>query len=48
MHFDIQSIVAFSMLAFVVVHLSNKYVVKPIRKKKAVEDGCGPDCSCNH
>ncbi len=48
MEFDIQSFVAVGMLALVLVHYSNKYVVKPIRSKNDKNESCGPDCSCNH
>jgi len=47
MEIDIQSIVAVSMLVLVLVHFSNKYVVKPMRKKEAEKEGCGPDCTCH-
>lgn len=48
MEIDIQSIVAVSMLVLVLVHFSNKYVVKPIRKKGEGKESCGPDCTCHH
>jgi len=48
MVFDIQSFVAFGMLALVVVYLLNKFVVKPIRSKNQEKEGCGPGCSCDH
>lgn len=49
MEINFQNGVAFGMLCIVVVYLTNRFIIKPLRKSKAPspDQNCGPDCKCS-